>query len=47
MTHLTKKPFKRVLQRVSVLYSTGYPERHFPAGMRPQKGSKRSINYAK
>ena len=42
-----KRPFARVIPRKSVLYSTGYPERHFPAGMRPQKGSKPSVNYAK
>jgi len=44
---IKKKPFARVISRKSVLYSTGYPDRHFPAGMRPQKGSKQSINYAK
>jgi hypothetical protein len=44
---IKKKPFARVIPTRSVLYSTGYPERHFPAGMQPQKGSKRSINYAK
>ena len=42
-----KKPFARVIPTKSVLYSTGYPERHFSAGAMPQPGSQRSINYAK
>ena len=47
MAHLVKKPFRRVIPTKSMLYATGYPDRHFSAGTRPQKGSKRSINYAK
>jgi len=47
MTHLIKKSLRRIIAKQSVLYATGYPERHFPAGMRPQPGNKRSINYAK
>ena len=44
---IKKKPFARVIPPRSVLYCTGYPERHFPAGQRPQPDSKLTINYAK
>ena len=44
---IRKKPFARVIPTRSVLYRTGYPERHFPAGQRPQPDNKLTTNYAK
>ena len=47
MTHLVKKSFRRVIATKSVLYCTGYPERHFPAGQRPQPDSERNHRFVR